>query len=121
MNDQLRLLVDGLLEKSLVGQISWEEHPRKGVFQTSFGFYGLTIEKNITYEPNPPYEDETHDTVIIRISNSDDQVIESFSDEDLSDKGSFFKKMNELYSLARRKALGADQAINDILERLGAR
>jgi hypothetical protein len=114
MTDKLRSLVDGLLEKTRAGEITWEEYPRDDVFQAALGDHVLTIERQGNI-PARPWQSR----VKINIYNMGGKVVESFDNTKIENaEQQYGDLMEEIHSLARRQALGADQAISDILERL---
>jgi hypothetical protein len=62
----------------------------------------------------------TSDDVVITLRNAEGTVVESFDDTDLQDSfPDALSVMSDLFIRARRQALGADKAIDDILQALG--
>src|SRR5262245_14080820 len=59
----------------------------------------------------------------VELINSEGVVVDAFDDEDLDvaapQEYEWFKNLRELYDMARRRALGADEVLNQILGELG--
>lgn len=93
-----------LLEQTEARKVQWEKGASKGQFQTSFAKYSVVIS-------GPA--DMPH----LYLSDEDGDVI-----EDLSYTGAYQENVHEdlsrLYVLARRRALGADEALDEILDTL---
>jgi len=109
-------LVTKLHENTLRKRISWRPTPDNEVFEAVFPQYSLRI--------GLKQRRETLDYVI-NILNDEGIAVEDFSDEDLSRDFSldapqqgWFRFMGEIHEMARRQALGADQAIDAILGEL---
>jgi hypothetical protein len=114
MNDNnLILLIKKLIDLTSKNSLNWEVTDKDDVFQLSFPQY--TIRLSLNQSPSSPLED----AYFIKIFNSNGQLVESVNDEDIKEQlpGSF-SKLRELHSQARRKSLGVDKAIDDILHEL---
>ena len=109
-----------LHQRTVEGKIHWEVTVTDGVFQASFSDYSITISV---------HESEIADgarDVRIRVLADDGNEIESFTDIDIENEWltefsvstDAFDMMYETYEVARRSALGTEQAINDILSEL---
>jgi|SRR5580658_4139842 hypothetical protein len=111
-NDQISL-VEKLADRTARGKIIWEEHPRKGTFQTPFGEYVVTIEEI-------ELQDEPGLIVIeVTVYNADGIALERFTDTTISSgEKNYYETMTKLYESARRNALGTDKAMKEILMRL---
>ena len=122
---KLATLTKRLYERTLAGSIDWEETALNDVYQTSLADYSLRIslEESQTLEVS---QSSVQSDVKIAIVNDVGSVIESFLDEDLSPEWFHeigvnehpYKIMYSIYEIARRRALGSEQAINDILKEL---
>lgn len=116
--NKLATLVSRLLEKTREDKLNWERTPRDGVFQVAFPEYVVKIfsrQSRMPDEENP----ENLPDYVIQVFDEKGQL-EEFTDIDLRGviEGGAFKPMQELHSLARRKALGTDKAIDKILSSL---
>lgn len=108
---ELAVLASNLHKKTLDGSIGWEETALKDVYQTSLADYSLRISLEAAM-------------VRIAIVNEVGTEIETFVDEDLSPEWLHeigvdehpYTMMKSVYEIARRRALGAEQAVNEILK-----
>jgi hypothetical protein len=105
-------LLEKLYDKTASCERRWKETIDKGVFQISSPNYTVQIAQPEGVER-------------ISIVDDDSEVIESFSYHDVrraeideSQKQDLLTKFEELYQMARRQALGADKALDDLLEYL---
>ena len=108
-----------LYQRTLKASIDWEEAVTPGVYQASFSDYSIQI--SLLGSQITPDSD-----VKISVIDDNGNEIESFSDVDI-EQGWLekfkvditpFKIMYETYEIARRSALGTEQAINKILSEL---
>jgi hypothetical protein len=112
-------LVDRLHMRTQEGRLKWFETPQKGVFAALLRGYSLQIETERSDDPDP----ETLD-YRFTILNGDGDVVESLSDIVIgnglapTELRMFYQKCRELYDMARRKALGVDDALDSILDEL---
>lgn len=106
-------LVERLIEKTKKGDLAWSESPEHGIYSISFKNYSL----NIYIKTN---RENSNDDVFIQIVDSFGELTEEFSDIDLSkiSPNDWYNKMLDLYTSARRIALGADKALKDIISEL---
>src|SRR4051812_30338645 len=109
-------LVNGLIQKTRDGVLKWEPTADQGAYQVAFSDFGVRIS----------IDDKGNERdVVIEIVSWDGTVIEEVRDTAF-DRGDFgggdnatpFKVMLGLFEMARRKALGADAAIDAILANL---
>jgi hypothetical protein len=121
-------LVRRLVDKTNRNELGWRESPMPEVYQVSFSRYSLKISE---------VQEARQDSYVISVLNSDGTVIDSFSDADLDVKPDqlglirtefsnqltvnipFSALLRDLYQKARRQALGADKALDEILNELG--
>lgn len=110
-------LIDSLYTRTKTGYINWEETERTGVYQVSFPKYSVRLLSQPTR--SQAYNgDETQD-YIIQIINEYGIVVDEVSDIDVKDIIiDSYKKMKEMHDLARRQALGVDEALDEILRDL---
>lgn len=109
-------LIDRLFERTNVRAQEWVINPQ-GELETSSRGYQIRL-KNYRDGEGEPFE-------AVEIYNSSDELIESFHDGTISKikptEGEFpnyYLKMEKLRQRARRSALGADDALKDILSDL---
>lgn len=108
-----RTLVRNLIERTNSGKIRWEESTQEGVFQVSFPEYTLVIEIVETMNSG--------NDISIGVYNGVGSLVDSLTDTSISDGGGqWYSRMKDLYDTARRQALGADKALDEILKSLGA-
>jgi hypothetical protein len=102
-----------LKERTDVGDLPWSETEEGGVFQSSFSNYSVRILR----EQNPFEQDEID--IVLQIINDKGDVVEQVRDPDLAQ---WFQKpfifMRDLYESARRRAMGVDDAIDEIMRSL---
>ena len=117
---KLAELVYRLHQKTTMGEINWEGTVTPGVYQASFSDYSIQISLR------PSEESRGAKDVVISVFGDDGNEIESFTDPDIqsewleefSHTAMPYPIMHETYEIARRLALGTEQAINQILSEL---
>ena len=93
--------------------IEWETTERAGKYQVSFSNYSIRIFKSISNET--PGDDD----YIIQVINGYGETVEEVSDVDIKSLlPDAYKIMKNTYELARRKAMGVDEALDSILDEL---
>lgn len=103
------LLIDELLSSTAAGKLEWRETAEPDTFQVAFPDYSVTLTEK---------QDATH---VLSILNADGRRVDAFSDDAVWAAG-YKMKLRELFSQARRQALSAEKALDEILNRLtGAR
>ena len=115
--NRLVTLLQVLHKKTIERKVDWEPTARDGSFQAAFSTHVITLRsQHSQHEP-----DELD--YVFSIVNDDGNTIESIDDVQLSnaigDVGSGYKLMKEMHALARRIALGAEDAIDSLLKELG--
>jgi len=109
--DKQGALVARLYKATADGKLAWQDTTRENAFQASFP----TLSVVLSY---------VGDDYIIQVVNSDGELADVFTDANLREVqgapyGShWYQTMKELYTLARRKARGADAALDEILSAL---
>jgi hypothetical protein len=100
------------------GVIEWKPSVNEGTFQVSFRDNTLRITTRGAQE---------QPDVVINLINHNGEIVESFNDIDLNDSDqptgstkSWYGIMRELFENARRKALGADRVLDEIIADLDA-
>jgi hypothetical protein len=117
VDERIALLVTKLHQNTLSRKISWAPTVDDNAFEATFPRYTVRISER---------EGRTSIQYVISILNDLGVSVDSFSDSELSarfadaplDLG-WYGVLREIYEMARRQALGADQAIDDILGELG--
>ncbi|RJP35551.1 MAG: hypothetical protein C4527_00430 [Candidatus Omnitrophota bacterium] len=107
MNSKFTQLINQLHEKTVNNKINWEETAEENIFLVSFSDYSVEI---------ADYSDESHDLYKLRIYNKEGKIVDKIS----SDNCSYLtaNELKEVYENARRKAMGADEALGELLESL---
>jgi hypothetical protein len=112
MENKLLKLLQQIEQKSSAGELTWELTAKKNSFQVSFPSFSIEVTQY-----NDIYE--------LRIINSEGQVVDSvdsYYDGGTIDSASYKakKSLETIWREARRKAMDADQVLDDILATLGA-
>jgi hypothetical protein len=89
-----------LLDNTKTGAIRWEKTPVKGEFQAPFSRYAIKIRGN-------------SDAPSLYLYDQDGDIVEDYSAMAAVNEGRL-NILRELYELARRRALGADEALDEI-------
>lgn len=114
------VLIARLLSATRKGTINWEDTSEENVFQTSFPNHSLQI----TYRER--FDEEQHENVvdyIIRIFNNKSKLVEEIDDISIYRDSPHispppFQIMEELYKSVRRRVLGVDEALDEIISSL---
>lgn len=115
--EKQKKLVERLLDKTKQGKLEWRETVDTNRFRLSFSDSGLEI-----YSKGR--QGQFEDDYIISMINAEGSVVDAFSDVDLNQSEvvapdvSWYSKMMELHSLAKRRALGSDEVLDTILNEL---
>lgn len=112
-NDKTWLLVKRLAAKTDAGQVAWEKTIEPGTYQATFSGYVLRL---FTRDGN------NGDDIFLRILDDFGAVVEEIVDTQFPrmDGGpNPYKVMLKMFHSARRQAVGADRAVNDLLQQLG--
>jgi len=117
--EKLAQLAYRLQQKTIEGEVDWNETVVSGVYQASLADYSIRISLQPSLET--PEKD-----VKISIINEEGVEIESFLDIDIKPEwlakmeidNSPYTIMYNTYEVARRLALGTEKAINQILLKL---
>ncbi len=116
IDKKFAMLVEKLYNKTIDGDIEWEKTDIEGVFQASFPNYSIRLStEKIHYQ-----EDDTiTEYYYFNIYNSEGKLIESTDNYQLSDSlEDSYDKMEKMYHIARRRSLGVEKAIDDLLSEL---
>ncbi len=104
-------LVQKLHEKTLANKVNWERTEGSNALQVSFTAYSvrLVLQRGSGGE----------DIYVIRIFDAAGNLVESATDDDLDEElPDSYTMMEEMFETARRKALGVDKALDDIISQL---
>ena len=109
-------LVDLLAKRTEEGEIDWKETPKSNSYQADFTNYSLIISLGTSSRSG-----EGEPLYILNIIGPTGATIESVDDEELSSQSpenSYYTRMKEIYEIARRRASGADAAIDALIDDL---
>ncbi len=105
-------LVKQLHIKTLEGRIPWEITAAGDTFSASFSDYSIELYY---------FGDDFEDTITISIFNNEGRLIEKIDNNEFKigdlPKASF-DFLSEIFNMARRQAMGADEAIDSIISEL---
>ncbi|WP_420405370.1 hypothetical protein [Nisaea sp.] len=116
ISEKLGEMVVRLKQRTEEGKVDWEETSTRGRFQTTLNDHSLVIAEQEN-EDDPAVTD-----YCITIFNRDGDDIECFTDSDLAEvpeanaDETYRAMMKGIHAIARRKALGAEEAVDAILE-----
>lgn len=121
MNPKLAELVRRIHHRTQNGALVWEEGLSKDVFQVSFPKYTVQIAREFRQEDNSGTE---YIRYVIRILNEENAVIEEATDVDLAEdflggNENSYSVMENIYTIARRTAMGVEQALDALLATIG--
>jgi hypothetical protein len=102
--ERLAEITNLLLEQTRSGAVEWEKTTQRNQYQTSFARYSVIISGS-SDAPN------------LRLCNEDGEVVEELTGVGAIGLGAF-DSLKALFEAARRRALGADQAIDELLKLL---
>ena len=106
--DKLAQLVLKIHQNSQQGRIDWQATTRSNAFESAFPRYSVRIFTR-------------GEGVILAILNEVGETVEEVADTDLEGlpgAESWWRVMSEIHEMARRRALGADEAIDALLKEL---
>jgi hypothetical protein len=115
--EKMQKVVQMLSAKTAEGQVAWEQTDEEGVFQVAFPNYAARVLRRVTGQFS-----DSDEYYVLRIYNQNGSLIEEVVDQDLKDSfltpPDAYKIMKALYDGARRKAMGIEQALDQILATL---
>ncbi len=109
--EKLTQLLLELIRNTELGNLKWEGTAADGVYQVSFPRFTVQLSER---DPDRP-----DCTFVLSILNSEGAEIEQATHEDFS--GALkqpYSMMKQLYAMARRRALGVEDAIDVLLKNL---
>jgi hypothetical protein len=112
MPDKKELFVTRLLQQTSAGKVKWEPTMEERVFQASFPSYSVKIWTEEAFDIETAY--------VIGIFNDSGTQIERMDNRELKEAGLVhaWTVMRDLHQLARRQALGVEQALDSLLDSL---
>jgi hypothetical protein len=109
-SEKYRELIDRLSNKTEADELKWRETANPNMFQVSFPNYSITISKE-----KDPLEIFEY-IIIVGIVNSEGKGVDLFTQHDIG--SNYAGQLSNLYQKARRQALGAEKALDEILNAL---
>lgn len=108
---KIAVLVQKLHEKTIANKLNWERTDVPNALQVSFTDYTIRLASQRVSKDQVTY--------VIRIFDAGGNLVETADDDDLDEElPDSFGTMEEMFEAARRKALGADKALDDIISQL---
>ena len=112
--DRLATLVGLLDEKTRDSLVFWEETTEEGTYTADFGAYSLRVYKRLN-----PVDDKAQEDVCIGICDRSGKLLDEFTDLEIeASLGDAYERMTRIYQMARRRALGVDHAVENIIAQL---
>lgn len=110
------ILVQTLFNQTLRGTLAWERTLLEDVYQATFSNGAVRVSSDVI-------------SYSVSLLNKEGKIVDTIDDTELSQariplilKGyTWYTMMKELYEMARRNALGADQVLTGILGELKSR
>jgi hypothetical protein len=109
MNGRLEKLVERLHEKSERGELTWRKGA-SGALEVTFPRHTVALDQLAKDKE-----------ITLTIYNDEGEILDYITEHNLKEEtrgllgGRYQIKLRETYHMARRKALGSDQAIDDLL------
>jgi hypothetical protein len=117
---RLKTLIDRLRKLSDEDQVPWSETSDERAFQAALKGYTVTVAQDYAGQD----WGQAVYVYAIRIHDTLGKLLETATERDFQDQRSFVgnktaaEALQDLYDLARRKALKVDQALDDLLRSL---
>src|SRR5688572_28326717 len=102
-------LIQKLHDATVAGKLNWKQGVKENVFQVSFPATTVIISYRWVNTSGDEYD--------VSILNEEGKVVDAASSDD-PDAENWFTVFDEIYTVARRKALGADVAVKRIADEL---
>lgn len=113
--DKIKKIAAALLAKTQASELEWEETETEDVFQVAFSGHSIRVRHKPTQTFNANH-------YFLAIHNEQGAMIEEAGDFEVD--GAPYpatespRMLKDLYERARRKAMGVDKALDDILSEL---
>ena len=110
------VLIDRLADKTRSGELDWKPAVEEASYQVSLKKNSVLLRMENSSSGNPSYH--------LHLFDSNGVDVETFSDFDIDREmfgeadRDYYRKMRDLYESVRRRVLGADKVLNDILKSL---
>ena len=111
-DQKISRLVERLLEQTRDGRVRWEKTAERECFLSAFPDYTVLLRRR-DKPPNWLEHNVGPARTVLEIAGADGEVIDNVGDDAV-------KQLRPLYELARRQALNADKAVDEILSALEA-
>lgn len=116
---RMKEVIKQLHRRTMEGDLPWEETEEEGVYQAAFPNSSVRLSERPAKNPDEPGMDYW-----VTIHNADGKLIDKVSDPDMrhdfeAEGVDSYDLLRELYNHARRTAMGVQDALSDILQRLG--
>lgn len=111
--EKWRALVDRLVFYTNTKKVTWKSSADEGTYVSRISGTQISISEveNQTNWESPDY--------VIRIYNKNGEIIDAFTDEEISETGNpYYKKMRNLYRTVVRLNNGSEDILNDLLKEL---
>ena len=106
-NNKILTVLDKLIEKTSAAELDWKPTEKKDTYQVIFPRYSIRI-----FVVDKGFEED----VVVQIINSEGNILETFSDIDIREYyPDAYSKMLGLHASARRKAMGVEDALDELL------
>lgn len=103
-------LVDLLVQNTKSNNVEWDKTELSNEFQASFADYSVRLAH---------IESELEDEYVIKIYDWAGDVMEEVSDVQLKELiRDPYRRMKEMYEIARRKVMGVEDALDSIISKL---
>jgi hypothetical protein len=107
----MAMLINNLHRLTLQNKLEWRQTERDDVFQVSFPDYAVRLSVRQSRQQSDALE------YVVSLVNDVGDMIDQVGDEDFEDRSNY-GVLKEMYEMARRSALGVDQALDSILSQL---
>jgi hypothetical protein len=113
--EKTRKLVVMLAKRTAGGHVAWEETNEENVFQAAFPGYAVRVAAK---------DEEDGVSYTVHLHNESGQLIEEIRSVDIREddsRGAYqeaYELMRSLYEGARRRAMGVEEALDQILSKL---
>jgi hypothetical protein len=113
LTEKWALVVDRVAERTMKGNLEWEDTERTHVFQTSFPDYTIRIGKS-----PPSTGPDSTDEIVVTLHNRWGTAIGEISEREYADAGRSPQRLISTYEKARDMAFRVEQSLEDVLRYL---
>ena len=104
-NEKLRLLAKKIADRTMAGELSWEQTTKENIFTVSFPKYSVTILEI-------PETEEFSETYSLSVFNESGRLLDTLNDQEARVAGI---SLSQVFQRAREIALGVDEALDELL------